>query len=101
MGFLLGFATGVWKFTKARCRLLLACLLLLIIVVIFAAAISKDFNSKENQRFLAGIAAGRLMNYILTFNSMDWNNETINGTLSFKVGLPIWEEKEVKILLAN
>jgi hypothetical protein len=97
MGRLFCFTSRLRKVIKARFRLLAAFLLLVIIIIVFVTAIRKDFNSKVEQLFLAGIAIGKL-NYILTFNSIDWNNETINGTLGFKEGLPIWEEKEVKIL---
>jgi hypothetical protein len=98
MGRLLSFNTRLRKVIKARCRLLVAFLLLLIVIIVLGIAIGKDFTSKIKQRYLAGIAAGKLNNYILSFNSIDWNNETINGTLVFQGGLPIWEEKEVKIL---
>jgi len=98
MGRFSGFTNSLGRFIKTRHRLLAAFLFLLIIAVVFITAIKKDFELRESQHFLGGIPGGRLNNYILTFTSIDGNNQTANGSLSFKAGLPIWEGKEARIL---
>ncbi len=90
------FVTRLRKFITERHRLLAAFLFLAAIPIFFITALVRDFESKQSQWLLGCLPAARV-NYVLTFTSIDANNETANGTLRFDKGLKIWEDREIKI----
>ena len=75
-------------------RIELAVVFLGLLALVLAWSVRKDFESKSFERLLGSLPAAFHNNYILSLNSFDMDSQTVKGTLSFKGGLPVWDDKE-------
>lgn len=85
------------KAIKPNGRKVCAFLFLVLLALALAWSFRKDFESKYFERFLGGFPAAFHNNYILNLNSFDTDTQEVKGVLSFKAGLPIWDDKEQTI----
>ncbi|MBS3907222.1 MAG: hypothetical protein KGZ49_09325 [Syntrophaceae bacterium] len=82
------------KAKRLNWRKIGAFLFLVLLALTLAWAFKKDFASKDFERILS-LPLISDNNYILNLNSFDIDTEEVKGVLSFKKGLPIWDDNPI------
>lgn len=82
------------KAKRLNSRKIGAFLFLVLLALTLAWAFKKDFASKDFERILS-LPWISDNNYILNLNSFDIDTEEVKGVLSFKKGLPIWDDNPI------
>ena len=82
------------KAISSNWRKVCAFLFLVLLALTLAWAFKKDFESKDFERILT-LPWISNNNYILNLNSFDIDTEAVEGVLSFKEGLRIWDDNPI------